>query len=480
MAELREALAAAGYTTDAVQKLLHVKGELSSRPADLQVHDRRTRDASRLATLVRLLALGLEAEEVAVATALAPLKPARLAELGLLEVEAGRVRALARLAAHGELHLASDMPGAGGANQVTGVNSPTVLLAQLAVRRRVDRMLDLGTGNGIQGLLCAAHCQHVVSTDVNPRALAFAEFNAALNGITNLETRLGSLYEPLDGERFGLILSNPPYVISPESALVYRDSGLGPGEICRDVIHGAGVHLEDGGYAQALVSWPLRAGRPWDEPLRAWVPEATDAWLLHYQTEDPLTHASKWTQPNDNPGVQARGEVLDAWLSYYHREEVDQIGFGAVFLHRRPGAGQVISTEARRADGGAGRQVQRVFSALAAGDLDDKQVGASVFTPVPEQQIEQASRPLADGSWAAADCTVRLVEGVGSEGTLDMSLVRVLTLLNGRLSLDKASAKAATQLGLKAGELREPARAMARGLYRLGFLTRAQDPPAAG
>ena len=92
-------------------------------------------------------------------------------------------------------------------------------LASLTPRRRVERALDIGTGNGAHALLAAAHADHVIATDVNARALAFTQISAALNGIDNVETRLGSLFEPVAGETFDLITCNAPYVISPERAL---------------------------------------------------------------------------------------------------------------------------------------------------------------------------------------------------------------------------------------------------------------------
>ena len=48
-----------------------------------------------------------------------------------------------------------------------------------------------------------------------------------LNGVENVELRLGSFLEPVAGERFGLVVSNPPFAISPERELIFRDSGLG-------------------------------------------------------------------------------------------------------------------------------------------------------------------------------------------------------------------------------------------------------------
>ena len=65
------------------------------------------------------------------------------------------------------------------------------------MRRPGEAALDLGTGCGIQALLAAKHAERVVATDVNPRALGFAAFNAALNGIETIELRDGSGFDPV-------------------------------------------------------------------------------------------------------------------------------------------------------------------------------------------------------------------------------------------------------------------------------------------
>ena len=78
------------------------------------------------------------------------------------------------------------------------------------MRRPVEHALDVGTGNGIQAIHAARHCSRVVATDVNARALQFAAFNAQLNGFDNIEVREGSFFDPAEGERFDLVISNPP------------------------------------------------------------------------------------------------------------------------------------------------------------------------------------------------------------------------------------------------------------------------------
>ena len=175
-------------------------------------------EPDRLSLLIALLLLG---DEVA-ADELAPL----LVEAGVAEERDGSLRGLVRVVPHDDLLIASDRLDVEGADRVAGVHRPSAVLAHLTISQEVERALDVGTGNGIQALLLSRHAGHVVATDVNPRALAVAAFNLALNGVTNIELREGSLLEPVAGERFGCIVSNPPYVVSPDAAFTFRDSGL--------------------------------------------------------------------------------------------------------------------------------------------------------------------------------------------------------------------------------------------------------------
>ena len=59
-------------------------------------------------------------------------------------------------------------------------------------------------------MLAADHAEHVVAVDLNPRALWLTELNCRLNGIANVECRKGDLFEPVAGETFDLVVTNPP------------------------------------------------------------------------------------------------------------------------------------------------------------------------------------------------------------------------------------------------------------------------------
>lgn len=84
-------------------------------------------------------------------------------------------------------------------------------LARIALPAN-PRVLDLGTGSGIGAIFAAKRGARVIATDINPEAARCAQLNAiALRLEHQIETRIGDLFEPVRGERFDLILFNPPF-----------------------------------------------------------------------------------------------------------------------------------------------------------------------------------------------------------------------------------------------------------------------------
>ncbi len=116
---------------------------------------------------------------------------------------------------------------AGDPDLVLWPNPTSRLLSRFTVRRPSRATLDLGTGTGIQALAAAAHSERVVATDLNSRAVAFALFNARLNGIENVECLCGNGFEPVAGRKFDLIVSNPPFFITPAAQYLFCDNPSG-------------------------------------------------------------------------------------------------------------------------------------------------------------------------------------------------------------------------------------------------------------
>jgi release factor glutamine methyltransferase len=74
-------------------------------------------------------------------------------------------------------------------------------------------VLDMGTGSGVCAVRAAQRARRVVAVDINPAAVRCATINALLNRLeARLEVRHGDLFAPVNGERFDLIVFNPPFV----------------------------------------------------------------------------------------------------------------------------------------------------------------------------------------------------------------------------------------------------------------------------
>ena len=148
---------------------------------------------------------------------------------------------------------------------VMGAGETTAILYDASrPRLRLNRVLDLGCGAGTLALLLARDAEHVVGTDINPRADDMARRNASINGIGNAEFRTGDLYEPVADERFDLIVSQPPYYPTAAGAesQTFLHAGERGDEIARAVVAGVPDHLAPTGRALVFASWPVDA-----EPL---------------------------------------------------------------------------------------------------------------------------------------------------------------------------------------------------------------------
>jgi len=344
---LRERLVAADYTVDGVTDLL---GEAAHRGLlrDVSVPGLRALagDRSPLATLTRLwpLQAGVPVADVELAL---PGLVEPLAEAGLLARAGDAVRALADVRPYGDdttdwwvvCDLTPGLDGGSrrvGADHVLGISPASTTLAQLAVREPVGRALDLGTGCGVQSLHLATHAREVVATDVNERALAMAGLTAALSQV-DFERRAGSLYDPVAGERFDLVLTNPPFVVSPAGGerLVYRDSGMPGDDVVRRIVSGAPSVLAPGGWCQVLANWAHVAGQPWESRIADWVAgTGCDAWVLQRELLDPAEYVGLWLADAGLVGSPGWAPAYDEWLGWFDVHGIEGIGMGWLSLRR--------------------------------------------------------------------------------------------------------------------------------------------------
>ena len=216
-AALASDLTAAGYTAEALRNAWGSVGDAAigrglRGPA---IRALAPRDDAR-ATLARLLGLGMPQPVSAVDGALPRTGAVGLVTLGLAMIDGETVvpAALVRPqewggetdADAGEWWIASDLDeaaleGALPTDHVLGVGGASLTLAALQLPTPAGRVLDLGTGCGIQALRARLYADQVVATDISSRALGFARLSAALNGADGIDVRHGSLFDPVAGER---------------------------------------------------------------------------------------------------------------------------------------------------------------------------------------------------------------------------------------------------------------------------------------
>ncbi|HET6359537.1 methyltransferase, partial [Streptomyces sp.] len=217
-----------------------------------------------------------------------------------------------------------------------GVGGASSTLAGITVRTPVASALDLGAGSGIQALHATRHATRVTATDLNPRALHITALTLALSGAPAARLREGSLFEPVGAETYDLIVSNPPFVISPGARLTYRDGGMSGDDLCRTLVQEAGARLNGGGFAQFLVNWQHVEGEDWQDRLRSWVPRGCDAWIVQREVQDITQYAELWLRDagDHHADVMEYQARYDAWLDEFEARKVTAVGFGWITLRR--------------------------------------------------------------------------------------------------------------------------------------------------
>lgn len=455
-----------------------------------------------LAVLARLLFLGIAEPTGDVDAALPRLGAAGLGALGLATIDGARVlpaalvrpQEFADAAGSGLWWIASDLDeGAlGGAlpvGHVLGVGGASMTLAGLQLPAPVGRVLDIGTGCGIQTLRALRHADRVVATDVSERALRFTRLNALLAGVDDaVEVRLGSLFDPVVGEQFDRVVSNPPFVITPRVAGVpayeYRDGGMAGDDLVAAVVMGVGEVLAPGGVAQLLGNWEYRDGADGLARVRAWVadsPVPLDAWIIEREQLDPLAYAELWVRDGGTvPGSPEYTRLIEAWLADFSARGVTAVGFGYLLLHRPRSGSPTLARYERLGQPVSGALGEHLLSALTAWGrlegMDDAALAASIL--VVAGDVTEARHHLPG---AEAPSIIELRQGGAFARTIevDPALAALVGASDGDLAVGPLIGAIAELLEVDAGALAADLLPRVRELLFTGFLAFVDDEPLA-
>lgn len=510
---LRVDLQAAGYRVDAVAGLLGTSADAARQRGVFAPARRALRERADgpLAQLVRLFLLGEAVAAAELDAALPALGATGALELGLVELggsaESAALRAAlslnpveiadARTAESPHWWILSDLDdqlrrGPARPDHVMGVGGATRSLIAQAPPHDALRCLDLGTGCGVVAMHLALRGR-VIATDISERALLLARANARLNGVERrIEFRRGDLFAPVAGERFDLILSNPPFVITPREAgtpvYEYRDGGMIGDGLAERVVSEAPALLAEGGELLCLANWESPWGGNGLERVRGWIAGAAaagaaasgplDAWVIERDRVEPAQYAETWARDGGaRPGSVEFEVLMDAWLTDFSARRTVAVGLGSIRVRRgdssRRDAG-VIHVEHAAGGYGAEPPGGRLAAAFDAGSaaerMSDAEALATRWLLDGAVREEREHRPGEEAPRAIVLTTER---PIARRVTADPLLAAALGACDGELTLGRIADALATLLEVDAEAAAEALVSSARELAWCGMLAPA-------
>ena len=507
-------LALAEYSSAAIVALLGEPADRARQAGTVLPAQRvlRRQPASPLATLIRLFLLGERVPATRIDEALPSVGSAGLVALELASftdsaAENGELQAIKSLNAvtvsdpldeHSEAGaglgdrdwwIVSDLDdhlrgGPASSDHVMGVGGATrSLIAQLPPTSVHGAVLDLGTGCGIVALHLALRGTQVVATDISERALSLGRLNARLNGLADrIEFRAGSLFEPVAGEEFALIASNPPFVITPrvtgEPVYEYRDGGRAGDDLAADVVREGARHLAHEGVLLCLANWESPWGQNGLERVRGWIAEAQRpglaAWVIERDRLDPLGYAQMWARDGgERPGSAGFDRKLAAWLDDFEARRVVSIGLGSIRIARTRSSAPAPLVHLEQAAGAiAAEQTGRAFAAafaagVSAARMSDSEILDATWvrnSEVVEHREHQPGVEAPNAIWLTIE------RPIARRVAADPLLAAALGACDGELTLVQIADALATLLEVDEDASRQALIASVRELAWLGMV----------
>ncbi|MFV0430242.1 MAG: methyltransferase [Arachnia sp.] len=486
--ELRRRLIEADYTAEAILERITTLGQSGlERNTTLAAADALGGSTDALAMLIRLFVLQYEVAD-------APADPLlrALTDAGFVSRTPRGIRASVDLRPYASPddqatgYLVSDLtPGLDAEpvrtrpDYVLGASPASLTLAQLTPREPVASALDLGTGCGVQSLHLARHSGRVVATDINPRALELAEFGASLSR-ADIEFRAGSLFDPVADERFDLIVSNPPYVMSPPSdpsqRLVYREAEFFADGLVEAIVRQVPRHLNREGVAMLLTNWAVTQDQPWQERLRGWVDDlGLDCWIVERERLDVYSYIEVWLTDAGLAGTPEWEPAYRRWLDYFATCGITEVGMGWIQL--RAAGRSVPDFDIESWPHAVAQPLGELVARRRAAVEAALQPTAALLASRPRLAAVQQEQLGAPGAADPEHIVMRQTTGMLRAMRVDTAQAAILGALDGDLSVAEVLGAVASLLEISAQDLEEQQLPLLRQALREQYLLpHALDP----
>ena len=328
-----------------------------------------------------------------------------------------------------------------------------------------------GQGAGCRRWSAPGTPASVTGTDLNPRAIGFARFNALLNDI-EAEFLEGDLFEPVAGRTFDRIVANPPFVISPVQDYLFRDSALGGEGIVRRIVAAAPGMLNEGGICQLLCNLPHLEGEDFVERVgSAFSLPGCETWVVATDEVDPAIYASNWVRSVE---FEPEGfkRVLSEWADYYSREGITAITWAIVTIRKTGGEGWFRLTDQPGAI--EERSGEHLLRCLDGHSLLERTSPDGLLELTPKvaeaARLVQTFAPDPDG-WAAVASRLATHEGLPTAGGVDPHVANLLIRCDGEATVREVLERTAADAGIPFDQLRPEGLKIVSRLFEGGYLT---------
>jgi len=293
-----------------------------------------------------------------------------------------------------------------------------------------EALLDIGTGTGIAALEGARYARHCWGTDIIARPVRFAEFNRRLNGIENMTSIQGDLYQPVAGLTFDRIVTHPPYVPSMRNDVVFRDGGEDGEQIIRGVVEGLPQSLRVGGRLYSLHMASDRKGEPYEQRIRKWLgprQEEFDVAVVALR----LHHPDDFVDRQVSVLKRDRSEIA-FWMKMWEANQTEYLVYCWILVRRHDGSRPAVTVRASAGKKFQTKDMDRLleWESLAASARGTALLMASKPALAANCELVVLNR-VRDGQFSAEQFQIRTHEPFDNKVQIDGWVAELLAECDG-------------------------------------------------
>ena len=296
---------------------------------------------------IQLFIEGESVSRTLVEQLLPPGAPAFLSEFGLLagdQTDPAKCVAPWSLYEVRGLYLISDQTSlvvGGGGREVPddvvypAIQATTAEFLEAMPDTSCERLLDICSGTGVAALHAVSnYARSAWAVDIAERSTRVCQFNALLNGITNVTALTGDLFEPVAGQTFDRIVAHPPYMPATENKLIFRDGGEDGEQLTRRIIEALPDYLAPGGRFFCRCMATDRPGAPVEQRVRTLLgarhEEFDVAVILNVEAPPAIFYSRLVAKGRMAPAEYARQ------VEALQNLDIEKMVIGFITIERRP------------------------------------------------------------------------------------------------------------------------------------------------